>query len=52
MPAFIGITTSFEDGEQRLDRRYVTAIERAGGVPVLLPTTDAELTFEIGRAHV
>jgi len=46
MPVFIGITTSFEDGEQHLDRRYVTAIEEAGGVPVLLPTTDAEATFE------
>ena len=46
MPAFIGITTSFKDGEQRLDRRYVTAIEEAGGVPVLLPTTDADATFE------
>jgi putative glutamine amidotransferase len=46
MPAYIGITTSFEDGEQHLDRRYVTAIEEAGGVPVLLPTTDADATFE------
>jgi putative glutamine amidotransferase len=46
MPVCIGITTSFEDGEQHLDRRYVTAIEAAGGVPVPLPTTDAETTFE------
>lgn len=46
MPVRIGITTSFEDGEQHLDRRYVTAIEAAGGVPVLLPTTDAEATVE------
>jgi putative glutamine amidotransferase len=46
MAVRIGITTSFEDGEQHLDRRYVTAIEEAGGVPVLLPTTDAEATFE------
>ncbi|MFB6273907.1 MAG: gamma-glutamyl-gamma-aminobutyrate hydrolase family protein [Salinibacter sp.] len=46
MPARIGITTSFEDGEQHLDRRYVTAIEEAGGVPVPLPTTDAEATVE------
>ena len=35
----IGLTTSFENGEQRLDVRYVAAIERAGGVPVLLPAT-------------
>ena len=46
MTAHIGITTSFEDGEQHLDRRYVTAIEEAGGGPVLLPTTDAATTFE------
>lgn len=38
----IGLTTSYEDGTQSLDRRYVAAIERAGGIPVLLPTTDAE----------
>ena len=46
MPARIGITTSFEDGTQHLDRRYVTAIEAAGGVPVLLPTTDSEATLD------
>lgn len=46
MPARIGITTSFEDGGQHLDRRYVTAIEKAGGIPVLLPTTDADTTVE------
>lgn len=46
MPARIGLTTSFEDGKQHLDRRYVTAIEDAGGAPVLLPTTDTEATFE------
>lgn len=46
MPVRIGITTSFEDGEQHLDRRYVTAVEAAGGVPLLLPTTDATSTVE------
>ncbi len=46
MRARIGITTSFEDGKQHLDRRYVTAIEEAGGTPVPLPTTDSEATFE------
>lgn len=35
--ARIGITTSFEHSEQRLDHRYVRAIEHAGGVPVLVP---------------
>ena len=33
----IGITTSLNDGEQRLDRRYVLAVERAGGLPVIVP---------------
>jgi len=52
MSARIGITTSFEDGEQHLDRRYVTAIEGAGGTPVLLPTTDSEATFEALLAQI
>lgn len=33
----IGITTSFERSEQTLDHRYVRAVERAGGIPVLVP---------------
>jgi len=37
----IGITTSLNEGEQRLDRRYVTAVERAGGLPVIIPMTDS-----------
>lgn len=40
----IGITTSFVDGEQRLRRDYVLAIERAGGLPIPCPmvsTNDA-----------
>ena len=39
----IGITTSLNDGEQRLDRRYVLAVERAGGLPLVVPmlSTDA-----------
>lgn len=45
-PPSIGLTTSYEDGTQRLDRRYVTAIEDAGGVPVLLPTTTSDRTVE------
>lgn len=39
MPTRIGLTTSFENGTQRLDHRYVMAIEEAGGQPLLLPTT-------------
>lgn len=38
----IGITTSFNDGEQRLHRGYVTAIERAGGLPLIVPMLEAE----------
>ncbi|MEM1043423.1 MAG: gamma-glutamyl-gamma-aminobutyrate hydrolase family protein [Bacteroidota bacterium] len=44
----IGITTSLNDGEQRLDRRYVLAVERAGGLPLIVPmleTDDAAEAF-------
>lgn len=44
----IGITTSYSDGEQKLDRRYLLAIERAGGRPVIIPMCDSsELLAEI-----
>lgn len=33
----IGITTSFNEGEQRLRIEYVRAVERAGGIPMILP---------------
>jgi putative glutamine amidotransferase len=33
----IGITTSFVDGEQRLRREYVLAVEEAGGIPIPCP---------------
>src|SRR6056297_222806 len=33
----IGITTSFQEGEQRLRRDYVLAVERAGGIPIPVP---------------
>lgn len=38
----IGISTSFSDDEQRLDPRYLTAIVRAGGTPVVLPMLEHE----------
>lgn len=38
----IGITTSLNDGEQRLDRRYVLAVERAGGLPLIVPMLENE----------
>jgi len=37
MHVHIGITTSYVDGEQRLDASYVKAIERAGGLPFIVP---------------
>jgi putative glutamine amidotransferase len=37
----IGITTSLTDGEQRLDRRYVLAVERAGGIPMPVPIAES-----------
>lgn len=41
MEVRIGITTSFEAGEQRLHHTYVQAIERAGGLPVIVPMLEA-----------
>ncbi|MDX1530426.1 MAG: gamma-glutamyl-gamma-aminobutyrate hydrolase family protein [Rhodothermales bacterium] len=38
----IGITTSLNDGEQRLDRRYVLAVEAAGGLPLPVPMLETE----------
>ena len=37
MKARIGITTSLQDGEQRLDIDYTRAVEAAGGLPIILP---------------
>lgn len=42
----IGITTSYDDGTQCLDRRYVTAIEQAGGVPLPLPMLDTDAVID------
>lgn len=38
----IGITTSYDDGTQCLDRRYVTAVEAAGGLPLPLPMLESD----------
>lgn len=38
----IGITTSLNDGEQRLDRRYVLAVEQAGGLPLIVPMLETD----------
>ena len=37
----IGITTSLNDGEQRLNLYYVQAVERAGGLPVIVPMLES-----------
>lgn len=37
MRPYIGITTSYDDGTQSLDRRYIAAVEQAGGTPLPLP---------------
>lgn len=42
MTPHIGITTSYDDGSQTLDRRYVAAVEQAGGLPVPLPMLDTD----------
>lgn len=44
----IGITTSYDDGSQVLDRRYVTAVERAEGLPMPLPMLDTDTTYSDG----
>jgi putative glutamine amidotransferase len=38
----IGITTSLNDGEQRLAVDYVRAVERAGGLPLIVPVLDSD----------
>ena len=40
--ARIGITTSLTDGQQRLDRHYVQAVEAAGGMPIILPLLQSQ----------
>lgn len=49
----IGISTSFNEGEQRLDHRYVTAVEKAGGIPCPIPMIeDADAMADIvSRLH-
>lgn len=42
MKVYIGITTSFNENEQRLDLAYVQAVENAGGIPVIIPMLEKE----------
>ncbi len=39
----IGITTSLEEQEQRLDHSYVRAVEQAGGLPLIVPMLDGDV---------
>ena len=41
----IGITTSLNDGSQCLDRRYVAAVEQAGGLPLPLPMLETDEAY-------
>ncbi len=38
MAVIIGISTSLEKGQQRIDHAYVRCVAETGGLPVLLPT--------------
>lgn len=38
----IGITTSFNEGEQRLNHLYVLAVEQAGGLPLIVPMCETD----------
>ncbi|MEM9997814.1 MAG: gamma-glutamyl-gamma-aminobutyrate hydrolase family protein [Bacteroidota bacterium] len=53
MRPLIGITTSLNEGEQRLDLAYVRAVEAAGGLPVLVPMgCDVEAMAEVLTARL
>lgn len=52
MPPRIGITTSFDDGTQSLDRRYVTAVATAGGMPFLLPMLETQEAVRAAASHL
>jgi putative glutamine amidotransferase len=38
----IGITTSYNDGTQKLNHYYVQAIEAAGGLPIIVPMLESD----------
>lgn len=42
MDVRIGITTSFNEDEQRLHHAYVQAVERAGGLPLIVPMLETD----------
>ena len=46
MTARIGITTSYDGDEQRLRLAYVQAVERAGGLPLIVPMIEDEAAVQ------
>lgn len=53
MDVRIGITTSFNDGEQRLNHAYVRSVECAGGVPLIVPMIESDHALKafVGLLH-
>lgn len=45
MSAHIGITTSYDGDAQQLRHDYVRAVERAGGVPIIVPMLERDAAF-------
>jgi len=42
MAARIGITTSYDGDEQQLRHDYIRAVERAGGIPLIMPMVERD----------
>lgn len=42
----IGITTSLEAGRQKIGLAYVLAVEKAGGIPVIIPMVERESSMK------
>lgn len=42
----IGITTSYADNKQTVDAHYIRALERAGGLPLIVPLFDTDEAVE------
>lgn len=50
MNPIIGITTSFENERQTIKLDYVRAVERAGGIPIIIPAAkEFETMMEVGK---
>lgn len=45
MDVRIGITTSFDEGEQRLHHAYVQAVEHSGAIPLIVPIVESDETL-------